>query len=111
MKGLAKKKGYEQHMKNLGDELYAVEHTYTDNCNVAVAVMANGQYYVGVARAHPDDNYNRKLGHEIAVGRALYSAWTRPGDHDGTLWDILGTQLTGRELGDACRKVAKEYER
>lgn len=110
MRNLPKKKGYAKHLEKLGDDLYAVEHIRGDGYNVAVAVLQDGSFFVGTAVLNPIDQYSKRLGHEIAVGRALYSAVTFPGDSDGKLWDTVSEeQLVGRELGNACRQIVREY--
>ena len=105
MRNLPKKKGYAKHLEVLGDELYAVEHTRGDNCNAAVVILNDGRYYVGLSRCNPIDQYNHKLGHEIAVGRALFAA-TSLVPSDGKLWNPGDTPLTGRDLGKVCRSIA-----
>ena len=109
MRNLPKKKGYAKHVDKLGDQLYAVEHYRYDESNVAIVVLQDGRYFIGTARTSPKDNYCRKIGHEIAVGRALNWAITQSDAPSGILWSV--EQLAGRELGKACREIAdKEAE-
>jgi hypothetical protein len=107
MRNLPKKKGYAKHIERLGDELYAVEHIRGESYNVAVVVLRDGRYFVGTAVLNPTDQYNRRIGHEIAVGRALDAALTCPSD--GSLWSGVGNELVGRDLGYKCRKIASDH--
>jgi len=105
MRNLPAKKGYAKHVKALGDELYAVEHFKSSVGNVAVVVLSDGRYFIGTAKLNPKDNYSRKLGHEIALGRALARAVNYPLNGHGFLWPEGGKALTGRELGKVCRDL------
>ena len=111
MRNLPKKKGYAKHVERLGDDLYAVEHIRGEGYNVAVVVLQDGRFYVGTAVLNPIDQYNRRIGHEIAVGRALEAALRFPmeDEADGVLWRGEGNELVGRDLGNACRRVAREH--
>ncbi len=109
MRNLPKKKGYARHVDALGEDLYAVEHVRGEGYNVAVVVCQDGRYFIGQAILNPIDVYCRRLGHEIAVGRALHAAVSHPGDYDGRLWDKAGEELVGRDLGSECRRVAHDY--
>lgn len=106
MRNLPLKKGYEKHIVALGEDLYAVEHIRGEDYNVAVVVLQDGRYFVGTALLNPIDQRNKRLGHEIAVGRALDAAVTCPSP--GSLWSGAGNPLVGRDLGNACRQIARE---
>ena len=107
MRNLPEKKGYAKHLAQLGEDLYGLEHFKGDKCNVAVAILQNGQYFVGTAFLNPVDQYNHKLGHEIAVGRALFRA-VYCINNDGILWEEGAEVPTGRELGKLCQKIAQD---
>jgi len=112
MRNLPNKKGYAKHVKLLGDVIYAVEHYRGHRANTAIVILQDGQYFIGRSYTNPEDNYSRKLGHEIAVGRALDRAVNRLMIHqhedcndynpDGYLWSGNEEKLTGRALGAAC---------
>ncbi len=58
--------------------------------NVAVAVDEFGRCYVGEAKCSPRDQYTKKRGFEIAVGRALNVAQWRAAD-----FVLVGVQREG----------------
>jgi len=109
MRNLPNKKGYANHIKVIGQDLYAVEHIRGDDSNIAMVILKDGSYYIGLALLSPLDQYCRRLGHEISVGRALHTAAYDPGNYEGKLWPQGENPLVGRELGETCRKIMYTY--
>ena len=108
MRNLPEKKSYAKHVDGLGEWLYAVGHyRYDSLLHVAVVILTDGHYFVGISKKDPYDNYSRKRGHEIAVGRALHYALTETEEPDGLLWKDDEPRLAGRELGQVCETIAE----
>lgn len=120
--GLHPKKGYIGHVRLLDSKLYTVEHFRGAFYNFALAVLQDGSYFIGDASCSPNDNYSRKLGHEIACGRALsravdYLTEARDEDSgelkveaaDGSLWSEGSEPLTGQDLGKASAAVYNKW--
>ncbi len=117
------KPGYAKHLERLGDSIRDVEHFRTTYdvepipgipvrvmdipMNVAVVVLNDGACFIGEAKLNYQDTYNRKRGHEIAVGRALkkacgYSESNRHRSYE-PLFYVPGNRA-GVALRDFCRK-------
>ena len=86
------------------------EYEHVDRpTNTAVVVFRDGSCFVGTAVCSEKDQYVRKVGHTIAVGRALRLAV------DCTIYEydkpdfIVDTSLRGVALRDACREVLHIY--
>jgi hypothetical protein len=60
------KQGFDRvEIKHFNSKTYKATH---------VALVKNSTVYVGTSKCHGDDQFNRKLGREIAIGRAMH-AW------------------------------------
>ena len=97
---------HEERVKRLGVSLKDVEHFRYYNregqiMHVAVVVIRPGRAYIGTAACSKRDNYNRKRGYEIAVGRALKAA-------DSPMIGFAVGTVDGVVLRDACRFVVEE---
>lgn len=72
--------------------------------HTAVIVFKDGSCYVGQAICSEKDTYNRKVGYNISVGRAL-KAW-----HSGQKPDFTVDPATsGMSLRDVCRSYIERY--
>ena len=107
------KRGYTHHVAKLGDSLHSVEHFILVDIDdypihAAAVVTTDGKYYTGIAVTNTDlDQYNRRRGHEIAVGRAMKLALSP--DDGGT---VLPNGLThGKELRDSLRPTLETMAR
>lgn len=91
----------------LREKLVTVEHyrrppLRADNGydHIAVVVTGGGDCYVGEAELSPKDQYVRKVGHAISVGRAYKRAATQSqGDF------MVDTSLAPMKLRDAVKQM------
>lgn len=74
---ISRSKKFEDVLNNLKENFdrYRIWYEKTDNQNLTgntIAVLEkNGKRYVGVSRLHNDDQFDRRRGRQIALGRAL----------------------------------------
>ena len=84
-----------------GGNLYTHENR---PANTAVVVLRDGSCYVGRAVCSEADNYSRRIGHTISVGRSLRKIYNKE-----TPDFRVDPNLRGVELRDACRAATGIY--
>jgi hypothetical protein len=89
---------------------YSNGHTIQPYTHIAAVVLKSGQMFWGVSKCCPKDQYNRKLGYTISVGRAL--SWAaKPHSKGMTIRRKKDRTLPGGfKLRDQCRKRLEEME-
>jgi len=94
-----------EHYRIPAEEFDQMEDLIHGYVHLAALCMKTGDVYIGGAACSVRDQYNRKRGYGVAVGRALKRALVKPfGDA------VVPLEVVGLGLRDACRQVIVEMD-
>lgn len=84
-----------QQLKQEGSRVFLKHHKRFDGgYTTRVVIYNNGTVRYGEARAHTNDQFSRKIGRDIAIGRALSEKASQPGyNRAGVVNHITEEQL------------------